>query len=91
MALTPQQQNFVSELMNLGEVVLQQRATAQNLVSRWNLNSLSGSMSDGDVALIFPHLTTTEIASAVTALQEVLVALGDDVTGQATNLIKLKG
>lgn len=91
MPLTPQKSNFISELMNWSALELQQRAVAQDLIARWNLNAIGSGLDDVTVQAVFPHLTAQEITDAVVAAQAVLTAMGDNVSGQATNLIKMKG
>jgi hypothetical protein len=103
MALTTQQQNFISDLITLaGQItglpsrpgVPAQLGIEPNidlLVAQWNLNSMSGSMSDGDIQAVFPQLSATKVSNAVTAIEAVQTALGDKSSGQQVNLIKMQG
>ncbi len=93
MALSNQEQNFVSELMALGAELLSVQHDIQTLAARWNQNGLGSSIDDTGLAEIstFAHLTAAEVSSGVTAVQAVDTALGDYVSGQSANLIKLKG
>lgn len=88
-----QQQNFISELMACSEDILRVRVKVRELVARWNLNQTLGKLSDEQLQAYgsFEHLTVQKVTDAVTAVQAVDAALGDDASGQATNLIKLKG
>lgn len=91
--LPAQQQNFISELMAWSQQQLKVREIGRDLVARWNLNGTLGKLSDEQLRayVSFDHLTVQKVIDAVTALQSVDAALGDDSSGQATNLIKLKG
>jgi hypothetical protein len=93
MALTAQQQNFISELQAWANRELEQRQKAEELNARWNLNQFNQKLSDEDIQAIgsFSHLTAQIVTDGVVAMQEVLQALGDDVDGYATNLYRLKG
>lgn len=94
--LPAQQSNFISELMVWADDQLRVRVKGRELVARWNLNGTLGTLgklSNEQLQAIsaFEHLDVEKVTNAVTALQAVNEALGDDVSGQATNLLKLKG
>lgn len=91
--LPAQQSNFISELMAWADDQLRVRVKGRELVARWNLNGTLGKLSNEQLQAIssFEHLDVEKVTNAVTALQAVNEALGDDVSGQATNLLKLKG
>lgn len=89
--MTPQQQNFVSDLSAWAEAMLALRADARALSARWYLNDFAAALASAPIDAVFPHLDADKIAAAVTALVAVLDALGDDAGGQAVNLIKLRG
>lgn len=91
MALTDQQQNLVSDMMIWAEIETAQLDKAHNIVARWNLNDVFNQIDDAEVAERFPHLDKGKITEAINAIQAVRTALGDNVSGQVTNLIKLKG
>ena len=93
MALSAQQQNFLSELQQDAENVLATRNTLREIIARWNLNEFATIFKTGDIKenATFQHLDLDKVTNAITAFQQVLDALGDDASGQATNLIKLKG
>lgn len=93
MALTAQFQNEISNMMNLSEQILDLRQELQLLDARWNQNDMFNQINDVDIQAIaaFAHLTKSEIANAITAFNAILTALGDNSTGQAVNLIKMKG
>lgn len=93
MALTTQQTNFISELMAWSEAQLRLRDVGRNLVARWDLNGVLGKLDNEMIQAVstFAHLDAQKVVDGVTALQAVNTALGDDVSGQATNLIKMKG
>lgn len=91
--MNPQEMNFVSELMQAGEDILNLRTRLQLLRSRYTLNAFDSSITDQELAETptFAHLTQAELVSGVSAIDAVLNALGDNISGQATNLIRLKG
>lgn len=86
-----QDQNFVRELMDIAESVLGDRTVIENLYARWNLNGHSAITTEqlGGIPE-FAHLSQSDLANCVTALNTILTALGDNVSGQATNLIKMR-
>lgn len=90
---TDQEQNFVTDTMNLSQIILNDRTALENLIARYNNNQFGSSLSDAKLAGLTStaHLTLAKIQNAVTAFNALLTALGDDVSGEATNLIKMKG
>lgn len=91
--MNPQEMNFVSELMQAGEDILNLRTRLQLLRARYTLNGFDSGITDQELSGVpsFSHLTQTEMVSAVSEIDAVLNALGDNSAGQATNLIRLKG
>lgn len=97
MALDAQQSNFVSELMNMAALIVDNRDEWQLLRSRWSVNGFNGTIIDVNITGSpgFAHLTEQEIKRALSVL-DLLVALLDTDTsigGQAAinHLIRLKG
>jgi hypothetical protein len=90
-ALSSQTANFISELTQLAEELLDKQRQIDILISRWNQNDVFNRIEDADIAAVFPHLTRAEVANAVTAITGVTTALGDLISGQAVNLVKMKG
>lgn len=93
MALSAQFSNEISRIMQYAEQLLALRQELQLLRTRWDQNDVYNLLTDQDIATVatFAHLTKSEVSNAVAAFDAVLTALGDNVTGQAVNLIKLKG
>lgn len=93
MALSNQFSNEISRIMQYAEQLLALRQELQLLRTRWDQNDMYNLLTDQDIASVsgFAHLTKSEVSNAVAAFDAVLTALGDNVTGQAVNLIKLKG
>ena len=93
MALSNQFQNEIVRIITLAEVTLSIRQDMQLLVARWNQNDMFNQLNDPDIQAItgFGHLTTSEIANAIGAFTGILESLGDNTSGQAVNLIKMKG
>jgi hypothetical protein len=89
--MSPQEQNFVSDLSAWAEAMLALRADGRALSARWYVNDFAAALESAPISVVFPHLDAAKIAAAVTALVTTLDALGDDASGQAVNLIKLRG
>lgn len=92
MALTVQQQNFASDLMTLAASERAVQLQAKDIVARYNNNGFS-TIATVDLAAYAPtaHLTQLKVQNCVGAINAIATALGDDVTGQAVNLIEMKG
>jgi hypothetical protein len=93
MPVSPQSQNFISELMQWAEIELAQLDKAQSLRARWDQNAIADNIDDATIIETesFAHLTEQKIVDGVTAMTAVITALGDFSSGQAVNLLKLKG
>lgn len=89
--LSAQNRNFIVDLTNWSEAMLEQRDEAAMLQARWNQNGIGAQLTDEDIQAVFPHLTAGEVTNAINAVNAVLAALGDYTSGQAVNLVKLKG
>ena len=93
MALSVQNQNFIAEIMQEAESLLSTKSSLERFIARWNLNDMFNTLSDADIAEVgaFSHLTKSEVSNCISAFEAILTALGDNVTGQSTNLVKMKG
>lgn len=83
MAITAQQSNFISTLISLADTNVENGKEIDELLGRWfgaGINSLSG-VTNGDIQTLFPHLTTTKVTSAITALAALQTALGSGYSG----------
>lgn len=92
MALSSQNSNLIQECIDTSESILGLRDDLLEIVARWNLNGISTSLTDEDIAgnLAYSHLTKAEVTACITAFQAVITALGDNTSGQASNLIRMK-
>jgi hypothetical protein len=90
MTFTTQQANFVAELQTYASAQLALRDIAENLSARWVQNDFFNEMDEVEVAAGTNGVSKGEIIEAINAINAVLTALGDNSTGQAVNLIKLK-
>lgn len=90
MKLNNQDANFIAELQGWAEQMLALRGQAELLLARWFLNGTSARLTDAEIQTLFPHLTADEVTAAVDAMRTVLDALGNNVSGQAVNLIRMK-
>lgn len=93
MALSNQESNFISRMQQLAEETLDLRHRIQEEYALYNAEGFGESITDVDLQEVsaFKHITQSKMWNAITALTTVTTALGDDVSGQAVNLIKLKG
>lgn len=93
MALSDQFRNEINRIMQYAEQVLALRYELQSLRTRWDQNDMYNLLTDQDIQAIssFAHLSRSDVSNAVVAFDAILTALGDNTTGQAVNLIKLKG
>lgn len=91
MALSVQNQNLITDEISIAADMRALQHRMVDLVARWNLNDAFTQLNDADIAALFPWLTKSEVSNGIAAFTAVTSALGDDVSGQATNLIKLKG
>lgn len=91
MALTTQEDKFIQDLTAKALEVRNMQLSFDTLVARWNLNDFFNQLDDADIAVNYPHLDKSKLANCINALLAVDTALGDDVSGQTTNLIKMQG
>lgn len=93
MAFTAQESNFMSRIQAKAEQLLDLRDELQREIALYEAEDFGGSITDADLAGItaFAHLTQSKLWNCVGAFNAVLTALGDDETGQAVNLIKMRG
>jgi hypothetical protein len=89
MALTIQDSNFLSEMIQLANDQLEIQNREQDIVARWNNNDLFNTLVSADIEAAYPGITKDEVVAGITAFNAVLTALGDDTSGQASNLFKL--
>lgn len=93
MAMTAQEQNIISDIMSMSDEALDFQTRQQLLRARWDQNDVFNQVTDGELLEIgsFAHLTISEVANAMGALDDISTALGDYSTGAAVDLIKMKG
>ena len=93
MALTNQESNFISRITTIAAQTLELREQMKEEIALYNAEGFGESISDADLQSVaaFQHLTQSKMWNVITAFNAVLTALGDDVSGQAVNLIKMKG
>lgn len=96
MALTTQQANWLSRQQEEAQRLLDMRDRLERDIAMYNAEGFGADITDADIvasAEIYPalaHLTQSDMWNVVTAFTAVLDALGDDVSGQAVNLIKMR-
>jgi hypothetical protein len=93
MALTAQEQNFVSRLQMEAMQLLDTRDRLRREVALYNAEGFGAAITDEELAALqaLAHLTQAEVQNCLTAFSTVVAALGDDVSGQAVNLIRMRG
>lgn len=87
-----QQENFVVRLINNSQKMLDLRDEMQRDIALYNGLDFGSVLTDGALAAVerLAYLQQSDIWNAITAQSAVLTALGDDVSGQAVNLIKMQ-
>jgi hypothetical protein len=92
MALEQQAVNWVGRLIDRSQRILDLRDEMKREVALYNTQGFGASLTDQELAAVesLAGYTQSDIWNAVTAHQEMLDALGDDVSGQAVNLIKMR-
>lgn len=93
MALTAQESNFISRIQAKAEQILDLRDDLEREIALYNAMGFGSSITDQELSEIqgFAHITQSNMWNCITAFESVLTALGDDMTGQAISLIKLRG
>lgn len=93
--LDVQLQNIISDLITQSAAEIATRSARDLLIARWNNNDAYNRLGLPGVAalitVLFPHLDQSKIGNSVTALTAIQLALGNDSSGQAANLINMKG
>lgn len=89
MALTNQDSNWIADEITLARETLALRDKWRNVVARWNNNDLFNQLLTEDIEEAFPGIDKAEVTAGINAFNAVINALGDDTTGQASNLYKL--
>lgn len=93
MAMTPQAQNHTTRSITLSDSLVEIYYAIQRNQAEYNNNSIASELTDGNLEAIndFKHLTGAEAIAIQTAFSAFMTAMGDEVTGQITNLIKARG
>jgi len=89
MAWTNQDSNFIAEQIAVAKELLALRDKMRNLVARFNNNDMANQLVSADIEAAYTGLDKNEIVAGITVFNTVLTALGDDTSGQASNLFKL--
>lgn len=87
--LSAQEQNFVSQTIALANELYALRNRIKTHLALFNQKSYLVKLEDSLLGTYFNDLTNEELINGVTALQIATDALGDDISGQTVNLIKL--
>jgi hypothetical protein len=98
MAISAQEQNFVSESMNMSREILDLQTRIQRMIARWNQNghfydpvTAPNGITTEKLAEATgsSHLTASELTEFVNAITAVDTALGNMVNGNAVHLLKM--
>lgn len=93
MALTAKQQNWLTRLTNEAETLLASQNRIQELVAEYNNEGYSTAIETSELQenQTFAHLTNEKMVNGVVAVTTVDTALGSLSSGQALNLLALRG
>ncbi len=93
MSLTAQESNFIGRLQQKAAALLDLRDDLQREIALYNAEGFGQSITDADLQTVgdYGHITQAKMLGCITAFSDVLTALGDDVSGQAVNLVKMRG
>lgn len=93
MAMTQQEQNHVARAIDLAAQMVHIKQELDVLRAEWDQNDFFNLITDDDLSGIpaYAHLTQSELAAGLGALTGVRDYLGDYISGQITNLVKLRG
>jgi hypothetical protein len=98
MAISAQEQNFVSESMNMSREILDLQTRIQRMIARWNQNGHFYDVSSAPNGISTQklqendgskHLTSSELTEFVNAITSIDTALGNMVDGNAVHLLKM--
>lgn len=90
--MTPQEQNFVSRIIEISELLIDLYADLKRIEAEWTLNNFA-SITDADLQSIpaFQHITDAELNAALVGLHELLTSLGTYEIGTVSDFVKLRG
>lgn len=91
MAITAQQSNFVTELMNEERVLTEAINRWAQLRARYDANSFNAAMTDTDLLAVptFAHLTEQEVKRFLGVLDAIVLLYNSNITiGGNTDLAK---
>ena len=93
MSLTAQESNFIGRLQQKAAALLDLRDDLQREIALYNAEGFGQSITDVDLQMVgdYGHITQAKMLGCVTAINVVLLSMGDDVSGQAVNLVKMRG
>lgn len=88
--ITTQESNFTAEVITLSGLILDLKPRIDEVIGAWNANGFSVSIDGDGLAAAWPGLTKQELVDAITGLIAVQAAIGDYVSGHASNFVKLR-
>lgn len=89
MALTDQQQNFLSDVEAKSGQALDLLAELTNIELQWFENQHNTNITDAQLAVVpqpFPHVSAAELAGAITGL----LAIRDTINTYKGNFVRMK-
>jgi hypothetical protein len=90
--LTGKQSDWVTHLKQEAVILLESRTRIEELIAEYNNEGYSSTITDVDLEDSgFPSMTNAKMIAGVVAITSVQTALGDLSTGQAVNLLAIKG
>ncbi len=91
--ITTQEGNYTSDVIKLvaGEFgILDLKPQIDEIIGAWNSNQYATSIDPDGLAAAYPGLTKTELVANITGLIALQAAIGDFVSGHASNFVKLR-
>lgn len=91
MALSHQESDFIARMADLSNQIMDLQSQIKLEIGQYNSLQYSNALNNGDVQAIFPTLSHDIVVSWVTGIIAVDTAIGDMVSGHASNFIKARG
>ena len=94
-APTAQEQNFIVDMIGLTAELLDLQVRLSAIRARYNQNTFGSTLvdakfTDPTVVNTMGHLTQAKLTSAISSIDALLTAFGDNVSGNQVNFIKFQ-
>jgi hypothetical protein len=91
--ITTQEGNFTADVIDLVagiNGVLDLMPQIDEIIGAWNSNQYATSIDPDGLAAAYPGLTKQKLIDNITGLTAIQTAVGDYVSGHASNFVKLR-